>query len=290
MKFDSDPIRILQKGSVTLPQRDKNLNKYGCGRALVIGGCVGYTGAPVMCAEAALRAGAGLVYVAVPSAVYPIAAGKLLEAMPFPLPCDGAGRFSADAVPELLLRLQKCEVCILGPGLGRSEALTEFVQAVIQNVSVPLVLDADGLYALSLDISILKRAKCPVIVTPHGGEFVRMGGTLTESPAKDAAAFTQKYGCVTVLKGPETAIAFPDGDVTVSRFGNPGMASGGSGDVLSGLIGGLAAQLPVKDAVTAGVYIHGLSGDLCAERFGEYSMLPGDMIESIPEVMKNMIR
>lgn len=290
MKFDSDSIRILQKGSVTLPKRDKNLNKYGCGRVLVVGGCVGYTGAPVLCAGAALRAGAGLVYAGVPSAVYPITAGKLLEAMPFPLPCDGAGRFSADAVPELLLRLQKCEVCVLGPGLGRSEALADLVRAVIQSSLVPLVLDADGLYALSLDISVIHKAKCPVIITPHGGEFARLGGVLTDSPAQDAAAFTEQYGCVTVLKGPETAIAFPDGDVAVSRLGNPGMATGGSGDVLSGLIGGLAAQLPVKDAVTAGVYIHGLSGDLCAERFGEYSMLPGDMIESIPEVMKNMIR
>lgn len=161
MNFYSDRINLLQKGSVTLPKRDKNVNKYDCGRVLVVGGCVGYTGAPLMCAEAALRAGAGLVYAAVPSAVYPIAAGKLLEAMPFPLPCDEAGRFSADAIAELLLRLQKCEACVLGPGLGRSEALTELVRTLIQSSAVPLVLDADGLYALSLDISVLKKQNAP---------------------------------------------------------------------------------------------------------------------------------
>ena len=289
MKNDADSVHILETGDVSLPRRARDVNKYDCGRVLVVGGSVGYTGAPVLCAAGALRAGAGLVWAAVPQAIYPIAAVKLLEAMPFPLPDDGS-RFSEAAVPVLLDRLQKCECCVLGPGLGRSEALIALVRSVLENCAVPLVLDADALYAVSRDKTMLQSARCPVVVTPHGGEFTRLGGALTGDPAADARAFAGQYGCVTVLKGPETAVAFPEGGVFLSRFGNPGMAAGGAGDVLSGLIGGLAAQLPLRDAVPAAVCIHGLAGDLCAWRFGEYSMLPGDMIEAIPEVMKTMIR
>lgn len=158
----------------------------------------------------------------------------------------------------------------------------------MRGASAPLILDADALYALSRDMTVLKEARCPVIVTPHAGEFTRMGGKLTGDPAADAAAFTAEYGCVTVLKGPVTAAAFPDGSVSVSCLGNPGMATGGTGDVLCGLIAGLAAQLPLKRAAETAVYIHGLAGDLCAERLGEYSMLAGDMIKAIPDVIKNM--
>jgi hydroxyethylthiazole kinase-like uncharacterized protein yjeF len=288
--FDAGKVRVLEKGAVTLPARRRDVNKYDCGRVLAVGGSAGYTGAPVMCAASALRAGAGLVYLAVPQSIYPIAAGKLLEAMPFPLPDDGAGRFSENALPVLLDRLKKCEVCVIGPGLGRSEALTALVLRVMEECAVPLVLDADALFAASQDMSVFKRTGCRCIVTPHTGEFRRMGGKLSGEPAADAAAFTAEYGCVTVLKGPETAVAFPDGDVFVSRLGNPGMASGGTGDVLAGLIAGLAAQLPIKTALTAAVYIHGTAGDVCAEEYGEYSMLPGDMIKAIPGVMKNMTR
>ena len=288
VKIDAENIRALEKGSVTLPRRAGNLNKYGCGRVLVIGGCVGYTGAPAMCALSALRAGAGLVYVGVPQAIYPVIAGKLLEAMAFPLPDDGGGRFSEKALPVLMDKLSKCEACALGPGLGRSGELTALVRAAVRGASAPLILDADALYALSRDMTVLKEARCPVIVTPHAGEFTRMGGKLTGDPAADAAAFTAEYGCVTVLKGPVTAAAFPDGSVSLSCLGNPGMATGGTGDVLCGLIAGLAAQLPLKRAAETAVYIHGLAGDLCAERLGEYSMLAGDMIKAIPDVMKNM--
>ena len=125
----------------------------------------------------------------------------------------------------LLDRLKKCECCVLGPGLGRSEALIALVRSVLENCAVPLVLDADALYAVSRDKTMLQSARCPVVVTPHGGEFTRLGGALTGDPAADARAFAGQYGCVTVLKGPETAVAFPDGCVFLSRFGNPGMVA-----------------------------------------------------------------
>jgi hydroxyethylthiazole kinase-like uncharacterized protein yjeF len=290
VEFDAGKIHIVTPGSVRLPARRRDINKFDCGRVLVIGGSVGYTGAPVMCAKAALRAGAGLVYAAVPQAAYQPAAAQLLEAMPFPLPDDGGGRFSENALPVLLERLKGCDVCVIGPGLGRSEALAGLVRAVIENCRVPLILDADALWAVSLDPAVLDGALCPIIVTPHAGEFARMGGRLGTNPAPSAAAFTAAHGCVTVLKGPETAAAFPDGEVFVSRLGNPGMATGGSGDVLAGLIGGLCGQLELKAAVNAGIYIHGMSAGLCREKFGEYSMLPGDMIEAVPEIMKNMVK
>lgn len=290
MKFDAENTLILEKGGVTLPKRARDVNKYDCGRVLIIGGCTGYTGAPVMCAMGALRAGAGLVSVGVPASIYPIVAAKLLEAMPFPLPADDAGRLSPDGEDRLLERLEKCDACVIGPGLGRGDGITALVRAVTRNSAVPLIMDADALYAAALDMSIVKNASCPVIVTPHTGEFGRMGGVLTGNPAADARDFSDKYGCVTVLKGPDTAVAFPGGETVLSRFGNPGMAVGGTGDVLAGLAGGLCAQLPIKQGVTAAVYIHALAGDACRDRLGEYSMLPGDMIEAIPEVTKNMIR
>ena len=290
MDNDMKNSPFIEKSEALLPRRDKNTNKTDYGRILIAGGCVGYTGAPTMCARAALRAGAGLVYLGVPSSIYDITAVKNDEAMPFPLPSDADGRLSYSALPVLAERLNKCAVGVIGPGLGRSNEITALVGELIKSCRRPLLLDADGLFAVSRDISVLLDAPCQIVVTPHEGEFVRMGGKLTGNKAADALAFSMEHGCVTVLKGPETAAAFPDGEVYVSRFGNPGMAVGGSGDVLSGIIGGLMGQLTLKKAVLAGLYIHGAAGDACARRLGEYSMLPGDIIETMPQVMKELIK
>ena len=271
------PIPIFPT-EIGLPVRKRDTHKSDYGKLLIFGGSVGYTGAVSLCARAAIRSGAGLVSVGVPKEIYPIIAAKMDEPMPFPLD-EPLG------YEQIANKLAASTVCVIGPGLGRSEDALQFAREVLTHTTVPTVVDADGLFAVKDDLHLLQGK----IITPHAGEFTRLGGVLTGNQAADAQAFSDAYGCVTVLKGPETAIAFPNGKVYVSRGGNPGMAVGGSGDVLAGIIGGLLGQLPVEQAVVAGVCIHGAAGDLCAERYGEYSMTPSDMIAALPEVMKPMI-
>ena len=258
-----------------LPRRASDTNKYDYGRVLIVGGCVGYTGAPTLCAHAALRCGAGLVSVGVPEAIYAITAVKNDAAMSFPLP-SADGKLMADALPELLERLRA--------------ALTALVQAVVLRSETPLVLDADALFAVAQDVTVLDRARAPIVLTPHDGEFARLAGADAAGRAEAASAFAAAHGCTVVRKGPETVCAFPDGDTAVLRAGNPGMAKGGSGDVLAGMLGALLCQMPARDAVETAVWLHGRAGDVCAARMGEYAMNPTDVIAALPEVTKTIIR
>lgn len=272
-----DVIRMLPE-QVRLPVRERNTHKSDYGKLLILGGCVGYTGAVSLCARAAVRSGAGLVSVGVPADIYPIIAMKLDEPMPFPL----AQPLNYRQVAE---KLEKSDVCVIGPGLGRSEDALEFARDVLRNSRIPTVVDADALFAAKDDPELLRGT----VITPHAGEFQRLGGNVTGDRVEDAAVFAEQNGCTVVLKGGETAVAFPDGRVYVCPVGNPGMATGGSGDVLAGIIGGLLGQLPAELAVLYGVCIHGAAGDLCAAQLGEYSMCPSDMIAALPAVMKPMI-
>ena len=177
-----------------LPRRASDTNKYDYGHVLIVGGCVGYTGAPTLCAHAALRCGAGLVSVGVPEAIYAITAVKNDAAMPFPLP-SADGKLTADALPELLERLRRSDVCVLGPGLGRNAALTALVQAVVLRSETPLVLDADALFAVAQDVTVLDRARAPIVLTPHDGEFARLAGADAAGRAEAASAFTAAPSC-----------------------------------------------------------------------------------------------
>ena len=227
--------------------------------------------------------------VGVPEAIYAITAVKNDAAMPFPLP-SADGKLAADALPELLERLRRSDVCVLGPGLGRNAALTALVQAVVLRSETALVLDADALFAVAQDVTVLKRARAPIVLTPHDGEFARLAGADAAGRAEAASAFAAAHGCTVVRKGPETVCAFPDGDTAVLRAGNPGMAKGGSGDVLAGMLGALLCQMPARDAVQTAVWLHGRAGDVCAARMGEYAMNPTDVIAALPEVTKTIIR
>ncbi len=273
----------------TLPKRARDTHKGDYGRLLILGGCVGYTGAPNLCAQAAVRAGAGLVSLGVPRAIYEICAVKQDSAMPFPLP-DEDGKLSLSALDPILERLEKSDVCVLGPGLGRSEDLTKLVQTLIRETPIPMVLDADALYAAAQNPDVLLEAGAPLILTPHEGEFSRFGAERFSDRVKETAAFSEKYRCTVVRKGPETVIALPDGSATALQVGNPGMAKGGSGDVLAGILGGFLCQKQIQRPVETAVWVHGRAGDLFAERFGEYSMTPGDLIDLLPEVTKTMIQ
>lgn len=268
-----------------LPVRKKHTHKGDYGKILLLCGSVGFAGAAELAAKAAARTGSGLIFVGVPQSVYPITAVKLTEPMAFPLPDEG-GKLSAEAIPEILRRLERCDACLIGCGLGQSEGVAAVVRAVLREATCPVVLDADGINVLDGHIDFLYNARCPVVLTPHEGEFARLGGDLRLGRLRAAQKLRQETGATVLLKGHRTLICGDEG-CFVNRCGNPGMATGGSGDVLAGIIVSLLGQgLSPTKAATLGAYLHGRSGDLCAARLGEASMLPSDMIEALCEILR----
>lgn len=268
-----------------LPERPKDTHKGDFGKLLLLCGAVGYIGAPALAAQAAVRTGAGLVFVGVPQSVYPIVAAKLTEPMVFPLPEEN-GMLSADAVPAILERLKVCDACLIGCGLGKSEATAAVVKAVLQNATCPVVLDADGINVLDGHIDLLRGAACPVILTPHEGEFLRLGGRLEHGRATGTAKLYRQTGATILLKGHRTLICGDEG-FYINRCGNPGMATGGSGDVLAGIIVSLLGQgLNPTQAAAAAAWLHGSAGDLCSEEIGQYGMLPTDLVKRLPRLLK----
>ena len=281
-------VYAVTDGDVLLPRRPALSHKGSYGHLLILGGSVGYTGAPTLCARAAVRAGAGLVYLGVPESIYNITAEKNDEAMPLPLPEEG-GRLApgAASAPE---RLSGMEVLAVGPGMGRSEGTIALTQRLVESCALPMALDADALYALAQDMSVLRRAKSTVVLTPHEMEYRRMGGDVSGGRLQGARAFAREHGCILVLKGHRTLAAFPDGEVYIATHGNPGMAKGGTGDVLTGILGAMLCQLETKRAVITAIHLHALCGDLCCERLGEYAMTASDIIETLPEATKMLIK
>jgi len=252
---------------VRLPARRPDAHKGDFGRDLIIAGAPGFTGAPVMAANAASRMGAGLVHLGVPESIYGLTAARCTEVMPFALPCDIDGLISWDAREPIGEKLARCGACLIGPGLGRSYMLDSLVERLLRETKIPLVLDADGINAVSGNIDILDEAGADVVLTPHAGEFKRLGGDISKGRLAEAVGFAVRHGCVLVLKGHRTVAAFPDGTAYINTTGCPAMAKGGSGDVLAGMLTALLGQgLPVREAVTAAVYLHGLAGDICSAR------------------------
>ena len=268
-----------------LPDRNPWGHKGNFGKLLLLCGSRGYTGAAFFAAMGALRAGAGLVFLGVPESIYGIEAVKLNEPVIFPLP-DAGGRLSADAVPEILTRLPQMDAVLVGPGLGQSEGTLAVVRAVLEKAECPVVVDADGINVLSAHRDLLRGRKSPTILTPHDGEFARLGGVIGEDRMAAAAALADDLGCVVLLKGHETCVA--DGvNGYINPTGNPGMAVGGSGDVLAGVITALlGAGLPPLEAAACGAWLHGAAGDRCAAELGQYGMLPTDMLSALPRLMK----
>lgn len=277
----------LDHGSVLsiLPDRNPWGHKGDFGKVLLLCGSRGYTGAAYFAAMGALRCGAGLVFLGVPESIYAIEAVKLNEPIVFPLP-DADGKLSEEAVPEILNRLPQMDAVLIGCGLGQSEGTLLAVKAVLKNAKCPAILDADGINLISKHMDILRRREYPTVLTPHAGEFARMGGTVGADPMATASAFAAEYGCILVLKGHRTCIT--DGETGYRNpTGNPGMAVGGSGDVLAGMITGLIGQgIDPLEAAACGVWLHGAAGDLCAEEMGQYPMLPSDILDKILRLMK----
>ena len=268
-----------------LPRRRPDGHKGTFGRVSITGGSVGLTGAPVLASRGAARCGSGLIFLGVPESIYPVTAASCLEVMPSPL-SDQNGRISSRAFFQILERLNSCDAGLIGPGLGRSQELSLLVCKLLEQTAVPLVLDADGLYAVKDRKELLRQRQekgLVTILTPHEGEFAYLGGDLSLGRRRAALRFAERYGCILALKGPATVTASPDGRVYINTTGNNGMAKGGSGDVLAGMVLSFLGQgmEPVEAAALA-VYLHGLAGDLCRDRLGEYGMLPGDLAEEIP--------
>ena len=274
-----------------LPVRPRFSHKGDYGRVLLVCGSVGFTGAAALAARAALRTGAGLITVATPRQVWPIVAAKLDEPMVVPMAEDKAGRLSLQAAPALTQLLAKADACLIGPGLGRSEELDALVAALVGGARCPVVLDADGINAMAGHIDRLREAACPLILTPHDGEFLRLSPGAALPPADfDARAdramtLARKLSAVVLLKGYRTAIT--DGKrLYRNETGNPGMATGGSGDVLAGMLVSLLGQgLAPLEAAAAAAWLHGAAGDRCAAERGEYGMTPSDLIDAASRLL-----
>jgi NAD(P)H-hydrate epimerase len=276
-------------------------HKGNFGHVLILAGSIGKTGAAAMAARAALRAGAGLVTVATARSALPIIATLGLEFMTEALPETEDGGISLRALEGQ--RLDKLvagkTVLAVGPGIGAHPETAEFVRTVVNRYSLPLVLDADGLNAFAGRMGSFRHDLRPVgttVFTPHPGEMARLAGkTTVEIQSRRLAVareFSRQFGVTLVLKGFRTLVAAPDGQVEVNPTGNPGMAKGGTGDVLTGLVAGLWAQFPahpVGEIAAAAVYLHGLAGDLAAEEVGQHSMLAGDLLEKIPQGYKSIV-
>lgn len=283
------PIWVVQKTSASLvrawcPIRKQDTHKGNYGRVLIIGGSEGYTGAPTLSAKAALRTGSGLIFTGVPRCVYPIVASKLDAPMVFPL-ADFEGKLSRSALDEILPRLETADACLIGPGLGRSAELDVLLPELVRRCTCPLVLDADGINAMAAHKDILRGAACPIVLTPHEGEFRRLGGSSSPDRVAGAEELARDLRCIVLRKGHETVIT--DGKHTyVNRTGNAGMATGGSGDVLAGILVSLLGQGAVPlEAAACAAWLHGSAGDLAAAALGQYAMTPTDLVEMLPRLL-----
>ncbi len=289
-----DSLYTYNKTEVSnlFPVRKPTAHKGSFGHLLCICGSRGMVGAPVLAGSAALRSGAGLVTVAFPESAYIPIASKLTEALLMPLPENEEGTFSKDAVQKLLPVLDNYDAIVIGCGVGVNADTKALVSAVIENSKVPVIVDADGINIVASDISILQRANCQLVLTPHPKEMSRLCGTPTEVILSDtissARTFCQQHRVYLALKAANTVVAEPGSKrAYVNASGNNGLSKGGSGDVLAGLIGGMAVQnFKLIDAITSAVYIHGHTADIVADKTSKTGMLPSDVVNELSRVFK----
>ena len=281
--------------SSLIRKRKSNSNKNNYGRILLLCGSKNYVGAAYFSAQAAVRSGAGIVYLAIPDAIYTPVASKLSEPVLLPLPSNKSGSVSATALNEIADCLSKCDACLVGPGLANNSDTEKLVCNITENCRVPLIIDADGINAVSKNIDLLKRAKCPIILTPHDAEFNRLldGAGMPHFSEKESiktiSQFAEEYNLILLKKSHKTIVYSSGYPIYINNSGNPGMAKGGSGDILSGIITALCGQkLNPFYATCAAAYIHGIAGDKCAYYLGEYGMTPSDMLKFIPLAFKDI--
>lgn len=269
-----------------IPRRVPEADKNAFGRVLCVCGSAGYTGAAYFAAQGAVRMGSGVVMLATPEKAWPVLAVKLNEPVVRPMPCDADGLLSQDALPALRTLAARADAVLVGCGLGRSDAVEAVVCDLLREASCPVVLDADGINAIAAHKDILRQTAQPVVLTPHAAEFARLGG-MQQPQTTDLSAFARENRCILLYKGHRTRICAPDGTVYRNHTGNPGMAKGGSGDVLAGMLVSLCGQgiAPVQ-AACAAAWLHGRAGDAAANRLSEYGMTPGDLLDELPRLLK----
>ncbi len=283
-----------------LPPRSPNTHKGDYGRVLIVGGAPGMSGAAIMAGKAALRSGAGLVQVALPQSLNIAIEASTLEVMSFPLPETEVATIAPEALNVLAPRLEWADVIAVGCGISRHEQTQKFVRQLVARVDKPMVIDADGLIALSGCSEILRQRKSLTVLTPHPGEMAALMQTKTDEVQRDRVGIALKaakdFNAIVVLKGARTIAASPDGTVFVNPTGNAGMATGGSGDVLTGMIAALLAQTIVRpsstpalrsltEAVAAAVFLHGLAGDIASWEKGEVALVAGDLLDHLPRAI-----
>ncbi len=273
--------------------RKPSSHKGSFGHLLVVAGSPGMTGAASLTALSALRVGAGLVTLGVPEDLNPILETKLTEVMTLPLPQSKDKTLCREGFEKIKDFSQKCKAMAIGPGISSTKQTKELISTIIDQLDIPLVIDADGINVLAGELCLLKKYKAPLIITPHPGEMSRLVGASVEEIQKDRIGFTmalaRRIGAIVVLKGARTVIANKEGNSWVNLTGNPGMATGGSGDILTGIIGGLLTQkLSCLEAAKTGVYLHGYAADLAAQKKGEISLIASDILETIPEAIRRI--
>jgi ADP-dependent NAD(P)H-hydrate dehydratase / NAD(P)H-hydrate epimerase len=274
--------------------RAPDAHKGDTGHLIVAAGAPGKTGAAAMTAISAMRSGAGLVTLCVPNSLNQVLEAQVLEAMTFPLAETGDGVLKASSYDDMIPLLADKKCLAVGPGIGTAEDTKKFIHRVIRETTIPIVIDADGLNCLAENVNLLKDLKTPAILTPHPGEMARLWGTSTADVQKDrigcARRFAEEFNVHVVLKGAGTVIAQPDGRVFINPTGNPGMASGGMGDVLTGMIAGFVVQgFPIEAAIQAGVFLHGAAADALERNYGPVGYLASDVMGAIPEQINDLI-
>jgi NAD(P)H-hydrate epimerase len=285
-----------------LPKRRKDAHKKDFGHILILAGSLGMTGAATLTCQGALRIGAGLVTLGIPESLNPIMEVKVTEAMTLPLPETEEKSLSSKGIDEILnfIERRKVDVIVIGPGLSTNRDTGKLVKMIINRVDLPCILDADGINLLDGEANLAK-AKAEIIMTPHPGELGRLLGEKAEEVQRErtryASQFSRENNLICILKGYQTVIAKGE-DIFINPLGNPGMATGGSGDVLSGMIGGLVAQLRLMEtekkdsllsAAIAGVYLHSLAGDLAKREKGEMGLIASDIVEKIPGAIREVL-
>jgi hydroxyethylthiazole kinase-like uncharacterized protein yjeF len=283
--LDRETIRWL------VPRREPDTHKGTYGHALIVAGSRGKTGAAVVAARAAMRAGAGLVTLAAPRSLNNILAGALVEVMTELLPDNTAEQMESLSDGDWRRLLERKHALLFGPGIGVTAATQNALRWLLRNLAIPWVIDADGLNSLALEIDRLRYARTAPILTPHPGEMARLTGKSTAEVNADriglARGFAVENRCHLILKGARTVIATPAGRVFINPSGNPGMASGGMGDVLAGILTALLGQgLGAEDAMKLGVYLHGFVGDTAAQVKGEIGLIASDIIEGLPSGLR----
>jgi hydroxyethylthiazole kinase-like uncharacterized protein yjeF len=281
--------------SCVLPQRARRAHKYSVGKLFVLAGSRNFTGAPVMCAQAALVSGAGAVVLGAPRSIHHTLATKLTEVIIEPLEETVEGTIGEAALHAIRRRIEWADAVVIGPGLSRSAETDRLVLSLIVEEEKPLILDADGLNAAATDPAVFRKRRGETVLTPHAGELGRLVGKsasdIEQTRVQQAREAAGQFGSIVVLKGASTATADVAGDVYVNSTGNPGMASIGVGDVLTGLIAGFRAQgMTSLEAAFGGVFVHGLAGDLAASQLGERSVLALDVLAFVPSALRKVER